>query len=134
MPFIRIGHFDDFKGSKTLPIECDDEGLRTLIELIRDVATSGEPSILERHPDVIACGAVGISLERSVDDVGLIAGSDRNFVWRRSSQAWATIVAKLLAMQGVGPAHQYLDGSADILQVIVAIGEYGEPWWSSHTA
>ena len=104
-----------------------------MIDLIRDVATSGEPSILERRLDVIAHGAVGVSLERSLDDVGLVAGSDRNFIWRRSSQAWANIVAKLQAMQGAGPTHQYLDGPADTLQVMAAIGEYGEAWWNSHT-
>ena len=91
MPLIRIGHFDDFKGSNTLFIECDDEGLRSLIDLIRDVAASGEPSILERHPDVIAYGAVGVSLERSIKDVGLVAVNDRSFVWRRSSEAWERV-------------------------------------------
>jgi hypothetical protein len=129
---IRIGHFDDFKGSNTLLIECDDEGLRSLIDLIRDVATSGEPSMLERRPDVVAHGAVRVSLERSVDDVGLVAADGRSFAWRRSSEGWTDIAAKLQAMQGTGPCHQYLDGPTDTLQVTAAIGEYGEAWWNNH--
>jgi hypothetical protein len=132
MAWIRVGRFDDFKGSNTLFIESDEDGLQSLIDVIRDVGLFGEPSHLEQCPDVIAHGAISVAVERSPEDVGLIAAGNRDFVWRRSSEAWADIVQKLTVMQRAGACHQYLDGPADELQVIAAIGEYGEAWWKGH--
>lgn len=132
MAWIRIGRFDDFKGSNTLLIECDEQGLQSLIDVIRHVGETGEPSILNQHPGVVAHGGISVVVERSPKDVALITARARDFVWRRSSEAWEDVVGKLRAMQHSGPCHQYLDGSADDLQVMAAIGEYGEDWWSTH--
>jgi hypothetical protein len=132
MAWIRIGHFEDFKGSDTLLIECDEQGLQSLIDVILHVGEAGGRSILEEHPVVRAYGGISVVIERSQEYVGLIAVGARHFVWRRSSEAWEDVVDKLRAMQHAGPCHQYLDGPSDNLQVMAAIGEYGGDWWEIH--
>jgi hypothetical protein len=132
MAWIRIGRFDDFKGSNTLFIESDEAGLQSLIDVIEAVGLSGKPSTLEQCPGVVAHGGIRVAVERSLKDIGLVAAGNRLFVWRRSTEAWADVVQKLRAMQHAGPCHQYFDGPADDLQVMTAIGEYGDGWWNSH--
>jgi hypothetical protein len=81
-------------------------------------ACLGNLQLSKSVPGVIAHGAISVAVERSPEDVGLIAAGDRDFVWWRSSEAWADVVQKLTAMQRAGACHQYLDGPADDLQVI----------------
>lgn len=131
MAWIRIGRFDDFKGSNTLLIESDEEGLQPLIDVIRGVEFSGEPASLGRSSSVIAHDKIGVVLERSLKDIGLVSIAARDLVWRRSSEGWSDVIEKLKAMQQSGPCYQYLSGPSDDLQVMVAAGEYGEAWWNS---
>jgi hypothetical protein len=76
-------------------------------------------------------GAILIG-EVSADDVGLRELRPSQQIWRRSSDGWTELADKLAALAGVSSGHQYLDGPADNIQVIVAIGEYGERVWSEH--
>jgi hypothetical protein len=131
MGSIRIGRFDDFKGSNTLLIEADEEGLESLIEIIRQVA-SGQSSRLDQCPGVISYGSLRVGAETSSEDIGVVASNGREFIWRLSPASWAEAVEKLQAMQGAGPCHQYLSGPTDHLHVMVAKGEYGDAWWKSH--
>ena len=132
MGSIRIGRFDDFKGLNTLLIEADEEGLESLIELIRQVERSGQSSRLDQCPGAILYGSVSVIAERSPDDIGVVAPNGRDFVWRRSPLAWTEVVEKLQAMQNAGPCHQYVGGPTDHLQVMIAKGEYGDAWWKRH--
>ena len=132
MGSIRIGRFNDFKGSDTLLIEVDEEGLDSLIELIRHVERSGQSARLDQCPGAISYGSVRVLAESSPEDVGVVASNGREFIWRRSPAAWAEVVKKLQAMHDVGACHQYVGEPADRLQVIVAKGEYGDAWWKSH--
>ena|SRR5437899_2936164 len=133
MGWIRIGRFDDFKGSNTLLIDADFASLHRLTEQITNVARSEETFRLDQDPDVVVLGAMSVVVESSPEDVGLISTNDRDFVWRRSPAAWAEVADKLRRMQRSGhPCHQYLDGPADRLQVLATFGEYGEEWWNRH--
>jgi len=133
MGWIRIGRFDDFRGSNTFLIDADLAGLRRLTELITNVARSGESIRLDQDLDVALLGAMSVVIESSSEDGGLISTNDRDFVWRRSPAAWAEVADKLRSRQRSGhPCHQYLDGRADQLQVLATFGEYGEEWWKRH--
>jgi plasmid stabilization system protein ParE len=129
---IRIGFFEAFKGANTLLIEVDEEGLASLIDRIADVGRSGKASILGKWSGALTYGSITVAVERATEDAGLIVTSERDFVWRRSSDAWAEVSEKLRAMRERGPRHQYFDGPADAVKVMIAIGEYGQAWWDTH--
>jgi hypothetical protein len=133
MTWIQVGRFDAFKGSDTLLIECDQGGLQSLVDALKDVGTRGEGFSLEQRLGVVLHGGISVAVERSRTDVGLVAAGTRGFVWQRSSEAWLEVVEKLGAMQCSGPGHQYFSNApADALQIIVSVNEYGEEWWSTH--
>jgi hypothetical protein len=133
MTWIQVGRFDDFKGSDTLLIDCDQNGLQSLIDVLKDVGTRGEASTLGQCVGAVVHGGISVAVERSRKDVGLVAAQSRDFLWQRSSEAWLEVVEKLEAMQRSGPGHQYLSNApADVLQIIVSVDEYGEDWWSTH--
>lgn len=132
MGSIRIGRFDNFKGSNTVLIEADEEGLDSLIELIRCVERFGQSSRLDQCSGATVYGSLTVVAERSTDDIGLMASNDVDFIWRRSRAAWIDVIAKLQAMQDAGPCHQYVSGPTDHIQVMVAKGEYGDSWWRHH--
>jgi len=99
MASIRIGRFDDFKGSNTLLIEADEEGLAALIAVIRNVELSGQSLRLDKCLGVTSYGTLSIIAESSPDDIGMVAPNDQDLVWRRSPLAWTEVVEKLQAMQ-----------------------------------
>ena len=132
MAVIRIGRIDNFKGADTVLIEADAEGVKVLAAFFRTLST-GVQSRAEVHnwPSARSYGAITLLAERFPDDAGLIERRRGEVVWRRSAPAWAQIAEQVLALEGASSGHQYLEGPADNLQVIAAIGEYGEPWWAN---
>jgi hypothetical protein len=132
MAWIRIGRFDDFKGSDTLLIDWDRAGLGTLIELIRSVATAPTSLDIGRRSGGIAYGGLILFAENSLSDPGLVAASGHEFRWRRSPEGWEDVVDRLLALQAEADGHQYFDGVAGTPQLMISIGEYGEEWWANH--
>jgi hypothetical protein len=58
MTWIQVGRFDAFKGSDTLFIECDLDGLQSLIDVFRHVGALGEPSNLEQCLGVVTHGGI----------------------------------------------------------------------------
>ena len=87
---------------------------------------------VHRWPAVRSHGDITFVAERSTEDVGLIERQRGQFLWRLSRTGWADFAEKVLTLQDVPAGHQYLDGPTDNLQVIVAVGEYGERWWTHH--
>jgi hypothetical protein len=130
MAWIRIGRFDDFKGAETLLIEADSTGMDTLIGVIHRLRRSGTPMRLDQQSGAQVHGDLAIVVEVVPRDEGISASGPNQLHWRRTSEGWADIVGKLRALrEAEDPGHHYLDGPADSLQVMAAIGEYGEAWW-----
>ena len=133
MASIQVGRFDQLKGADTLLIEVDTGGLTALVASFRALG-DGEQQRVEFHklPGAIShCGIVLLG-EVSLNDIGLREPRPGQLLWRRSSDGWTDLADKLAALEGVSSGHQYLDGPPDGIQVIAAIGEYGESWWSEH--
>ena len=135
MAWIRVGRFKDFKGSDSLLIEADSNGLELFIAFLRDAQRS--PAGL----DIASCqaatvhGNFSLIVENVENDRGLSVESPQELRWRRSLGAWAGVIDELQEMLRAGkPCHQFLDGPHDDLQVIAAIGEYGDDWWRSLSA
>lgn len=126
MAWIRIGRFGDFKGADTLLIEADRAGFRLLIEEIQQLQDSVLPRRLGQHGDVKIRGNLTLLIEQVLNDRGLVGRDASHLTWQRSADGWSDIVAKLRVLESAGqPGHHYLNGPADELQVMAAIGEYG---------
>ena len=107
--------------------------MTSLLGVIRQLQSSGYPVMLNEHPDVIVHGDLTCSLEIVAEDRGLAVHGPRALCWRRSSEGWQDVVGKLQVLEAaVAPGHHYLNGPSDDLQVMAAVGEYGEEWWRSH--
>ena len=130
---IQVGRFDQVKGADTLLIEVDTGGLTTLVESFRALAEGAQERVeFHKLPGVIPHGGTTLIGEVSARDVGLRELRPGQLIWRRSLDGWTDLADKLAALDGVSSGHQYLDGPADNIQVVAAIGEYGESWWSEH--
>jgi hypothetical protein len=125
---VRVGYFEDFKGSNTLLLDGDVEGLDELARSLNALAV-GEREVVAVHSlsPVSAQHQVELHAHRSERDVGL-SRTANGFQWRRSSDGWAAVVEQILAVKHQGRCHQYLDGPSDEVQVMVSSGEYGDPW------
>jgi hypothetical protein len=133
MATIRVGRFDQFKGADTLLIEVDTGGLATLIASLRALAEGAQRRIeFNQLPGATSHSGTILIGELLADDVGLRERQHGELIWRRSSDGWTDLADNLAALEGVSSGHQYLDGPADGIQVIVAIGEYGDQWWNEH--
>ncbi|HEY2386418.1 MAG TPA: hypothetical protein VGK30_05620 [Candidatus Binatia bacterium] len=132
MGVIRIGRFDNFSGRNTLLLETNQNGLVSLIDSIERVQRMSVPVALHELPEALSYGGVQCTAELHAEDRGLVEREVAAFTWRRSRTGWLDVVAKLRSLQGLhSPAHQYLDGPTDDLQVVLAVDEYGERWWKS---
>jgi hypothetical protein len=130
---IQVGRFDQFKGADTLLIEVDIGGLATLVASFRALAERAQRQVeFHQLPGGISHGGTILIGEVSADDVGLCELRPAQLTWRRSSDGWADLASKLATLEGVSSGHQYLDGPSDGIQVIAAIGEYGDQWWIKH--
>jgi hypothetical protein len=130
---IQLGRFDQFKGANTLLIEVDTDGLATFLASFRALAEGAQRRVeFHQLPGVTSHGRTILIGELLADDVGLRELQPGQLSWCRSSDGWADLADKLAALAGVSSGHQYLDGPADGIQAIVAIGEYGDHWWKDH--
>ena len=130
---IHIGFFKDFQSSDTLLIDGDAEGLRSLANALRQLATSGGIGVVDlralpfvelHHGLQVLASCVSTDAGASFQDSGVVA-------WARSAAGWKEAADKIDALCVHSSGHQYLDDASDIT-VQASTGEYGAAWWQTH--
>jgi hypothetical protein len=123
---IRLGYFEDFKGSNMLLIALDREDVAILRRELTMAATQEEPHplhqialVAQQHPARLFVCAGSIPFQ----------SGGRDFVWRLNAPEHADADSKLGVLENGSSGHQYfnLEGSAPL---IVSVGEYDADWWA----
>lgn len=96
---VRLGYFEGFKGSNTLLLDGDGDGLGELVQTLSALA-NGERQVVSVHslPFVSAAQRVELHAHRSLQDVGARKTGD-GFQWRRNSEGWGSVVEQILAVK-----------------------------------
>lgn len=125
---IHIGFLPEFKGSDTLLLLCSLSALDSLADLARALSSpESVPVAVHSLPNVIA-HAISLEARLSTPDVG-IRRFGSQFTWLRSSEGWRNVHDLVLSLRGSKAAHQYLEGPADEVTVMLSVGEYSESVW-----
>lgn len=136
MPWLRIGLFDDFKGSPALLLWGDASGLTVLAEAFRRLSSVVGSSINIRELDcVTGASATHVTLESVYADeaakVELTETDERAaVVWHGTTAEFARQAKRVDALidgSSAGPCHQFLDPDrGTTIQIIISMGEYPE--------
>ncbi|MHB1034042.1 MAG: hypothetical protein ACYC35_11625 [Pirellulales bacterium] len=131
--YVRIGYFEDFKGTDTILVCGDEEGLQVLANrlLVLEDA-SAEPVNLHLLPFVEVCGPVRLTAHPVDRELG-VRRVGSSFAWHHSEEGWLESAERIdVVARGLG-GHCYLGETpaADAV-VMVSKGEYEERWWGRY--
>lgn len=129
---VQIGFFKNFKSSDTVLIGGDSEGLRSLADVLRKLATTHSIKVVALHnlPFVEVHNHLQI-LAYLGGDSGARFQQPVVVAWTLSAEGWADVADKIDVLCEVSSGHQYLDRLSDIT-VQASTGEYGGAWWQTH--
>jgi NADPH-dependent ferric siderophore reductase len=130
---VAFQYVPSFKGDATLLLTGDHSGLEALAELLQTLASSanGMTMLVDRsavfagNPEVklvVTVAGSRLGMHRVASESG-----QRKFDWRLSPPLAAYFAELIRAVADAQqPSHQYLDGEADDIAVVVSKDEYGE--------
>ena len=125
---LGVGFMPQFKGSDTLLLVATPSALDLLANLALALsAAEASPVAVHLLPYVAAHG-ISLEAKQSTTDIG-IRRERRRFTWLRSADGWRAIHDLIQCLRGCGAAHQYLEGPADEVAVMLSVGQYGEEVW-----
>jgi hypothetical protein len=127
---LKLGYFEDFKGSDSVLMATSSEGVRSLIQRLRLFAISGDNELPLHQLAWVAPGhEVELYAVRSPRPSGV--SSRGRFDLLCSSSALEDISAKLSSLATRAPGHQYFTLLDSEAQLIVSVGEYDGSFWST---
>jgi hypothetical protein len=123
---MRLGYFQEFRGSDMVLLSCGSAEIRALrASLSREFSRGSAVAIHElakvsdRHPArLFVCPRVA--------SVQSMAG---DFVWHLSPHDYSDLDAKLEALESVPTGHQYFELPGTQSELMVSVGEYSDDWW-----
>ena len=125
---VGIGFLPKFKGSDTLLLASTAAALDPLANLALALSATGSPAVAVHLLPYVTAHGVSLEAKHSDTDLG-IRRTGNHFTWLRSSDGWRAIHELILSLRGSTAAHQYLDGPADEVTVMLSVGQYGEEVW-----
>ena len=127
---VDIGFFPNFKESDTLLLVSEPEALDQIASIAQSLSVLGSsPVELHTLPFVNAHG-VSVYATLGEADVG-IRREGTQFTWVRSSEGWRSVSELVRLLRRCPAGHQYLDGPADEVTVMLSVGQYSKGIWQS---
>jgi hypothetical protein len=131
--YIRIGHFDNFKGENSILISADINGLLELEDLFLKLSNGLPDFDFSMLKLLDKKYSIKLKAFNDKDNVGLRQIKYDIYDWRLTSQKWGEFREKLTAMYSIGNnGHHYLDSDSKEnkdLQVIFSWNEYDLEFW-----
>lgn len=133
---IRMGFFENFKGSDVILLDGDSLAILKLAELLRGL--EGRHSVvLPIHELQFVAAYQGVQLiaHPVSKERGVRRSHPQNpcFTWEHSEEGWLEASEKIEQLAHSAHGHQWLGsvGTADAT-VFVSLNEYGDQLWSQH--
>jgi hypothetical protein len=123
---MRLGYFEEFKGSDTVLLACDGGEIGVLrASLSRSiphgsvVAIHDLAKVSDRYPArLFVC-----------PKTATVDATSRDFVWRLSDNEYSDFDSKLEVLESVIAGHQYFPLPGTPSTLMVSVGEYSDQWW-----
>jgi len=123
---MRLGHFQEFKGSDMVLLSCDGVEISMLRALLSrsiprglTVAIHDLAKVSDRYPArLFVC-----------PKAATVDSASRDFVWRLSENEYSDLDSKLEALESVLAGHQYFMLPGTPSELMVSVGEYSDQWW-----
>ena len=135
--YIRIGHFDNFKGENSILISTDIHGLLELENIFLKLSNGLHDFDFSTLQHLDKNFRINLKAHIDKDNIGLIQVSSDKYDWRLNSQKWGEFQEKLTAMYRLGNnGHHFLDSNSKEnreLQVIFSWNEYDLKFWKHNT-
>lgn len=120
---LQSAYFKDWKWGSSVLLWGDAEGMRGLAEFLRrEAAGSTNPSFRE-YCQAVDGKVIDIQLVTDPRDTGMHFVEDR-LEWKLQTALSQNFAAKVEMLTRCDRGHQYLDGDANEVGVLVSIGEY----------
>lgn len=135
MTHVRLGYFENFKGTDTILLCGDGEGLQRLAKHLRTLEdANADPVNLHLLPFVQVHGGIELTAYPVDRELGIRrTGLGSRFAWHHSQEGWLESAEKIEAVVRGGGGHGYLgETPAGDAVVVVSKGEYDEDWWERH--
>jgi hypothetical protein len=134
--YIRIGHFDNFKGENSILISTDIHGLLELEDIFLKLSNGLHYFDFSTLQHLDNKFRINLKAFINKDNIGLIQESTDNYVWRLNSQKWGEFREKLTTIYRLGKdGHHFLDSDSTEnkdLQVIFSWNEYDLKFWKQN--
>jgi hypothetical protein len=123
---LRLGYFQEFKGSDMVALSCEPDEVNALRALLSDAMAHGRAVAIHdlaqvsgRHPARLFVCPTAAALQPGRGD----------FVWRLSQSEFLDVDSKLEALEDSNVGHQYFTLPGTRATLMVSVGEYSDQWW-----
>jgi hypothetical protein len=126
---VRLGHFQEFKGSDIVLLSCDCAEIGALRASLSRGSSHGSTvaihdlaKVSDRYPArLFVC-----------PKTAKVDANTRDFVWRLTDNEYSDLDAKLEALERVLTGHQYFPLHGTPSELMVSVGEYSDQWWQHY--
>lgn len=133
---IRMGFFENFKGSDVILLDGDSLAILKLAELLKGLEDRRSIALpIHELPFVAAYRGVQLIAHPVSKERGVRRSHPQNpwFTWEYSEEGWLEASKKIERLAHSAHGHQWL-GNIEISDatVFVSFNEYGDQLWSQH--
>jgi hypothetical protein len=126
---MRLGHFEELKGSDIVLLSCDSAEITMLRASISRGISRGSAvaihdlaKVSHRYPARLFLCPQAATVDTTTGD----------FVWRLGDNEYSDLDGKLEALEDVIAGHQYFPLPGISSELMVSVGEYSDQWWQHY--
>lgn len=135
--YIRIGHFEDFKGEDSILISADVYGLIELEEVFLKLSNGLENYDFSKLKLLDKIHRIDLNAFTEKINIGLNKTEEGKYEWRLCKEKWDEFREKINTLYRLDKeGHHYLDSDSeanDDFQVILSLNEYPKGFWERYS-
>jgi hypothetical protein len=124
---MRLGYFEDFKGSHTVLLSCSAREVAELRLALRNAMDSNKALAVHQMSDVQVRKQTRLFL-----GTASAPSIDGSFALRLDRTEFENVDSMLEALEGASAGHQYFSLPGEIT-LMLSVGEYDDSWWDRHS-